>query len=155
MVFCRNANNILLLSYRAHPTTYQTFFASCFYLPFSYTSIGSMEDTHPNPSLRYVTDSGLTEYRPAYALSDFHLERSGRRRPNPVPCEVVPKPNVNWLDSLVLPLCDQIHPWNSLTQTVFFWLCTVDYNYLRLVILIPYIFPRHNVCHLQIVRNRY
>ncbi|VDP91317.1 unnamed protein product, partial [Echinostoma caproni] len=50
-----------------------------------YTSLGSMEDTHPNPSLRYVTESGLTEYRPAYLLSDFHLERSGRRKPEAKP----------------------------------------------------------------------
>ncbi|TPP67548.1 Molybdopterin-binding protein [Fasciola gigantica] len=60
-----------------------------------YTSIGSMEDTHPNPSLRYVTDSGLTEYHPAYILSDFHLERSGRRKPNPMPCEAKPESSVN------------------------------------------------------------
>ncbi|CAL8102164.1 unnamed protein product [Calicophoron daubneyi] len=45
-----------------------------------YTSIGSMEDTHPNPELRYVTESGRTGYRPAYLLTDSSLERSGRRR---------------------------------------------------------------------------
>ncbi|CAH8450981.1 unnamed protein product [Dicrocoelium dendriticum] len=45
-----------------------------------YTSIGSMEDTHPNPNLRYITESGRCGYRPAYTLADPESERSGRSR---------------------------------------------------------------------------
>ncbi|KER21272.1 hypothetical protein T265_15126, partial [Opisthorchis viverrini] len=47
-----------------------------------YTSLGSMEDTHPNPRLRYVSESGRSGYHPAYTLSDPESERSGRRRPS-------------------------------------------------------------------------
>ncbi|KAF7232299.1 hypothetical protein EG68_11790, partial [Paragonimus skrjabini miyazakii] len=48
-----------------------------------YTSIGSMEDTHPNPKLRHITESGRIEYHPAYTLTDLNSERFGRRGPNP------------------------------------------------------------------------
>ncbi|KAF5397522.1 FAD synthase [Paragonimus heterotremus] len=48
-----------------------------------YTSIGSMEDTHPNPKLRHITESGRIEYHPAYTLTDLNSERFGRRGCNP------------------------------------------------------------------------
>ncbi|CAH0727971.1 unnamed protein product, partial [Brenthis ino] len=46
-----------------------------------YTSIGSMHNTQPNPSLAYK-DVGGTSYRPAWMLKDPSLERAGRRTKN-------------------------------------------------------------------------
>ncbi|VDL98648.1 unnamed protein product, partial [Schistocephalus solidus] len=43
-----------------------------------YTSLGSIEDTHPNPDLRIISPTGLTAYRPAYMLQNPLSERSGR-----------------------------------------------------------------------------
>nr|CDS20212.1 fad synthase [Echinococcus granulosus] len=43
-----------------------------------YTSLGGMEDTHPNPELRSVDSTGRVTYQPAYTLKNFSLERSGR-----------------------------------------------------------------------------
>ena len=47
----------------------------------SYTSLGSMEDTHPNPELRAVDATGRAIYQPAYTLKDTSSERSGRTQP--------------------------------------------------------------------------
>nr|WMM48042.1 flavin adenine dinucleotide synthetase [Schistosoma mansoni] len=47
-----------------------------------YTSIGSMEDTHPNPQLRYITESGRIAYHPAYTLDEEICERIGRVHQN-------------------------------------------------------------------------
>lgn len=41
-----------------------------------YTSLGSLNNTHPNPALRDGTDPD--HYRPAYTLTDATLERVGR-----------------------------------------------------------------------------
>ena len=43
-----------------------------------YTSLGSIENTHPNPQLKRVDDDGIVSYRPAYELSDQDSERAGR-----------------------------------------------------------------------------
>jgi len=43
-----------------------------------YTSLGSMENTHPNPVLRLVDGRGTISYHPAYKLEDDQLERAGR-----------------------------------------------------------------------------
>jgi len=43
-----------------------------------YTSLGSMENTHPNPDLKQVDDRGIITYRPAYLLDDGQSERAGR-----------------------------------------------------------------------------
>lgn len=43
-----------------------------------YTSLGSMENTHPNPSLRRVDERGSVYYIEAYKLDDHGCERSGR-----------------------------------------------------------------------------
>ncbi|KAH8853370.1 FAD synthase [Schistosoma japonicum] len=47
-----------------------------------YTSIGSLEDTHPNPQLRYITESGRIAYYPAYTLDEENCERIGRVHEN-------------------------------------------------------------------------
>ena len=43
-----------------------------------YTSIGSMENTHPNPDLKVTDDKGIVSYRPAYELTNYQQERAGR-----------------------------------------------------------------------------
>jgi len=43
-----------------------------------YTSLGSIENTHPNPQLKRVDENGIVSYRPAYELSDQDSERAGR-----------------------------------------------------------------------------
>ena len=43
-----------------------------------YTSLGSMENTHPNPSLQVIDKNGNTFYKPAFLLGDHNSERSGR-----------------------------------------------------------------------------
>ncbi|XP_062598134.1 FAD synthase-like [Saccostrea cucullata] len=43
-----------------------------------YTSLGSMNNTHPNPLLQYIDDHGVLRYKPAYTLSDPTKERDGR-----------------------------------------------------------------------------
>ena len=46
---------------------------------FRYTSLGSMENTKPNPKLEYKDEKGNTQYRPAYYLDDEQFERDGRK----------------------------------------------------------------------------
>ncbi|XP_060074465.1 FAD synthase-like isoform X2 [Ylistrum balloti] len=43
-----------------------------------YTSLGSQDNTHPNPILQYRDDRGVVCYRPAYLLQDGDRERDGR-----------------------------------------------------------------------------
>lgn len=45
-----------------------------------YTSLGSMENTHPNPALRYTDSKNIVHYKPAYTLivKDDRDERAGR-----------------------------------------------------------------------------
>ncbi|ESO07761.1 hypothetical protein HELRODRAFT_76281 [Helobdella robusta] len=43
-----------------------------------YSSLGSMENTHPNPSLQRTDSKGNISYNKAYTLTDFTFERSGR-----------------------------------------------------------------------------
>ena len=43
-----------------------------------YTSLGNIENTHPNPQLKRVDESGIASYQPAYQLSDEDSERAGR-----------------------------------------------------------------------------
>lgn len=45
-----------------------------------YTSLGSMENTHPNPALRYTDNKNIVHYKPAYSLivMDDTQERAGR-----------------------------------------------------------------------------
>jgi len=43
-----------------------------------YTSLGSLENTHPNPQLRDIDSRGIASYRPAYTLKDSDSERAGR-----------------------------------------------------------------------------
>ena len=43
-----------------------------------YTSLGSMENTHPNPSLQTIDSKGNISYEPAFLLTDHMLERAGR-----------------------------------------------------------------------------
>lgn len=43
-----------------------------------YTSLGSIENTHPNPQLKHVDENGIASYRPAYQLSNQDSERAGR-----------------------------------------------------------------------------
>ena len=43
-----------------------------------YTSLGSMENTHPNPALQEIDEKGIISYKPAYELLDQLSERNGR-----------------------------------------------------------------------------
>ncbi|XP_076472188.1 FAD synthase-like isoform X2 [Babylonia areolata] len=43
-----------------------------------YTSLGSMDNTHPNPSLQAMDSKGIVSYRPAYELTEDGKERDGR-----------------------------------------------------------------------------
>ena len=47
-----------------------------------YTSLGSIENTHLNPALRYTDANGVVHYKPAYELAlgedNQSLERAGR-----------------------------------------------------------------------------
>ena len=53
-------------------------FGSCHGDFYRYTSLGSISDTSPNPSLRRTQDDGHATYQPAYMLTDDALERAGR-----------------------------------------------------------------------------
>lgn len=39
-----------------------------------------MENTHPNPELRYIDSAGRVAYHPAYMLQNPKSERSGRTK---------------------------------------------------------------------------
>ncbi|KAL3843234.1 hypothetical protein ACJMK2_021178 [Sinanodonta woodiana] len=43
-----------------------------------YTSLGCMNNTHPNPSLQYIDERGVVCYKPAYELELESQERDGR-----------------------------------------------------------------------------
>lgn len=43
-----------------------------------YTSLGSVDNTLPNPALQYRRSDGSVSYRPAHELTDGKLERAGR-----------------------------------------------------------------------------
>lgn len=43
-----------------------------------YTSLGSTDDTHPNPALKADESGKSADFRPAYELMDDHEERLGR-----------------------------------------------------------------------------
>lgn len=47
-----------------------------------YTSLGNQNNTLPNPNLAYNDDKGQTQYKPAYELTDWSLERAGRVKSN-------------------------------------------------------------------------
>lgn len=49
-----------------------------FFMFFRYTSLGSMENTHPNPDLQEIDEKGVVKYIPAYQLKDSQSERAGR-----------------------------------------------------------------------------
>ena len=50
------------------------------YSNFSYTSIGDITNTVPNPHLKFITEDGTESYLPAYKLVDptDQWERQGR-----------------------------------------------------------------------------
>ncbi|VDM33709.1 unnamed protein product [Hydatigera taeniaeformis] len=50
----------------------------CSLYDIGYTSLGGMEDTHPNPELRSIDSTGRITYQPAYTLKNFSSERFGR-----------------------------------------------------------------------------
>ncbi|KAL5006659.1 hypothetical protein ScPMuIL_015465 [Solemya velum] len=45
-----------------------------------FTSLGSMNNTHPNPQLRYIDNRGIMRYKAAFLLADESEERNGRDR---------------------------------------------------------------------------
>lgn len=50
----------------------------CSLYDLGYTSLGSMNNTHPNPVLRVVDKHGVVKFLPAYKLTDSSKERDGR-----------------------------------------------------------------------------
>lgn len=50
----------------------------CTLYDLGYTSLGSMNNTHPNPVLRFVDNHGVVKFLPAYKLTDPSKERDGR-----------------------------------------------------------------------------
>ena len=43
-----------------------------------FTSLGGVGDTHPNPKLRVVDESGKERFEPAWVLKEDEAERLGR-----------------------------------------------------------------------------
>lgn len=50
----------------------------CHLYDVGYTSLGSMNNTHPNPKLEYTDHNSIVLYKPAYELTETGNERDGR-----------------------------------------------------------------------------